>query len=67
MDSTFEPFDVLLDESFVQSLCECESCKLTYGKVARHIKAIEDMTSDDKKLMNNLDGNINDDEEEKKE
>ncbi|TNV74377.1 hypothetical protein FGO68_gene5425 [Halteria grandinella] len=62
----FQPFDVLLSESFLKSRCACERCSKAFSKIERLIKAIQGMSKDEKRLQANLDGKL-DDEEEKKE
>lgn len=60
------PFDVLIDENFLEALCQCETCQKSYSKLQKLVTAMNNMSSDDRKLLNNLDGKINEDEEEKR-
>lgn len=59
-----EPFDILIDEKILDSFCECNSCSKAFNKVKNIIKATENLGEEDKKLQNNLDGNVNEDDEE---
>lgn len=63
----WKPFDMLIDEKFIDYSCKCEECSPLYTKIARIIKAVEDLNEEDRKLHNNLDGNLNEDEETKEE
>jgi hypothetical protein len=59
-----EPFDILLDDRVLEYLCECEECQTIFSKVKRHVEAIENLNDDEKKLVNNLEGLVNEDDEE---
>lgn len=63
----WKPFDMIIDERFIEYSCKCEECSPLYTKIARIIKAAEDLNEEDRKLHNNLDGNLNEDEETKEE
>lgn len=65
-EASFAAFDMLIDESFLEILCQCERCKVTYAKLEKHIHAEKQLSEEDKRLRNNLEGNVNEDEEEKK-
>ena len=62
----WQPFDMIIDERFVEHSCKCEECLPLYLKIEKIIKAAENLNEEDKKLHNNLDGNLNEDEEEVK-
>jgi len=60
---------VLLEEAVVKDLCECERCQTAFKRVTLMVHAVENLSSEDKALHNNLEGNINEEEsseEEKK-
>ena len=61
----WKPFDMIIDERFVEYSCKCEDCSPLYTKIAKIIKASDNLNEEDKKLHNNLDGNLNEDEEMK--
>ncbi len=50
----------------MKSICACGPCQKLYGKLIRHVSAIENMSSEDKMLQKNLDGEVLDEEEEEK-
>jgi len=50
----------------MSNLCPCATCTETYSKLAKHLKAIQSMTAEDRGLQNNLEGNVNEDDEEEK-
>ncbi|CDW89145.1 loc398523 partial [Stylonychia lemnae] len=60
-------FDLIIDEKMIKYICDCQNCSKIFSKLKRHIQVIENMNEQDRKLLNNLDGNINEDglEEEK--
>jgi hypothetical protein len=55
---------MLLDEKFIKYLCHCDSCQALYTKLKQHIESIENMPEEDKKLANNLEGLVNEEDEE---
>lgn len=58
--------DLIIDESFVKYLCECSDCQQIFSRIKHHIECIETLNEEDKKLLNNMDGNLNEDDEEVK-
>lgn len=58
---------MILDEEFVNHLCSCEECSQVFDKCRRHYDAIDNMTDEEKKLLNNLEGNLNEEEEDTQE
>ena len=54
----------MIEERFRDYLCECDSCKTTFKKVITLVEAIENLNDDEKKLQNNLEGIVNEEEEE---
>lgn len=53
-----------MDEKILESFCECSSCSLAFNKIKNIIKATENLGEEDQKLQNNLDGIVNEEDEE---
>ena len=49
-NANFQPFDILISESFVRARCPCTNCEKLYSKIERLIKAIQNMSKDEKSL-----------------
>jgi hypothetical protein len=66
MNSAFQPFDILIDEAVTDALCQCPQCSKVFAKLTQHIQAINNLSTEDKQLQNNLEGILNEDDEEEK-
>eukprot|EP00347_Sterkiella_histriomuscorum_P020927 403335922 len=62
----FQPFDIIIDDAFIESSCQCDECKPIFDRLQRHLKAVDNLNEEDLKLQKNLEGELNEDEEETK-
>lgn len=40
-DEILEPFDLIINEEFIKAFCKCEECQKVFGKIKKHVEAVE--------------------------
>jgi len=57
--------DVIIDDAFMESLCQCQECQQAFTKLKRHLECVNNLNDDEKKLVNNLEGIVNEEDVKK--
>ena len=48
--SVLNPIDLLINQEFLETLCECDQCQKDFALVLKTAKAFDDLSDDDVKL-----------------
>ena len=55
--------DIIINVEFLEELCKCDECTHSFSRIVAMDDAMNNMSEDEHKLEQNLDGELNDDEE----